>query len=138
MSMENKLLWAATSKTGPQLILERCSATKRDLGLTQFSGRRGPTQKDVVVANNYLAEGEARTKNRATEMWLTYVEEQLDQGRLPTMEKVREKLDGFIRFNQWPMLSGRGRFSREDAKNHALRQLAIYRGEAQSNEEISN
>lgn len=127
MAMENKLLWAAANKTAPQLVLERCDAETPDLGLTYFAGKRGPTQRDVVTGNNYLAEGEARTKNRITEMWLTYVEDQLEQGRLPTMEAVREKLDGFITFNQWPVLPGKGRHSREAADAHALEQLALYR-----------
>ena len=35
-AMENKLLWAATNRTGPQLILERCDASKRNLGLSSF------------------------------------------------------------------------------------------------------
>jgi hypothetical protein len=129
MTMENKLLWAAATKTAPQLVLERCDASKLDLGLTYFSGKRGPTQRDVVIGNNYLAEGEARTKNRITEMWLTYVEDQLDQGRLPTMETVREKLDGFIKFNQWPLLTGKGRHGREAADAHALDQLGLYRSQ---------
>ena len=113
MMMENKLLWAAANKTAPQLILERCDVEKPDLGLTYFVGKRGPTQKDVVIGNNYLAEGEAGTKNRITDMWLTYVEDQLEQGRLPTMEAVRDKLDGFIKFNQWPLLTNKGRHGRE-------------------------
>jgi len=127
MGMENKLLWAAAGKTAPQLILERCDAGRPDLGLTYFTGKRGPTQRDAVTGNNYLAEGEARTKNRATEMWLTYVEEQLDQGRLPTMAAVRDKLDGFIRFNGWPLLDGPGKHSRDKANTHAIAQLAEYK-----------
>jgi hypothetical protein len=127
MDMENKLLWAAAQKTAPQLILERCRAARPNLGLTYFNGKRGPTQRDVIVGNNYLAEGEARTKNRITEMWLSYVEEQLDQGRLPTMEAVREKMVGFIKFNQWPVLVGKGSHSRTSADRHALEQLETYR-----------
>jgi hypothetical protein len=53
--MENKLLWAAANKTAPQLILERCDPKNLDLGLTYNAGKRGPTQKDVVIGNNYLA-----------------------------------------------------------------------------------
>lgn len=127
MAMENKLLWAAANKTAPQLVLERADAEKDNMGLTYCAGKRGPTQRDVVIGNNYLAEGEARTKNRITEMWLSYVEEQLDQGRLPTMSAVREKLDGFIKFNQWPLLRDRGSYKREDANAHALEQLRLYR-----------
>jgi hypothetical protein len=127
MAMENRLLWAAANKTAPQLVLERADAEMDDMGLTYYAGKRGPTQRDVVIGNNYLAQGEARTKNRITEMWLTYVEEQLDQGRLPTMEAVRGKLDGFIKFNQWPLLQDKGRHKRNDADAHALEQLDLYR-----------
>jgi hypothetical protein len=127
MDMENKLLWAASNKTAPQLILERCNADKDDLGLTYYAGKRGPTQYDVKIGNNYLANGEAERKNRATEMWLDYVEEQLDQGRLPTMAAVREKLIGFINFNQWPLLKDKGQYSRKSADAYALEQLEIYR-----------
>ncbi len=127
MGMENKLLWAAADKTAPQLILERADADRPDMGLTYYAGRRGPTQKDAVIGNNDLAPGEQERKGRITEMWLTYIEEQLDQGRLPTMVAVTEKLDGFIRFNQWAFLQGRGTHSREDANAHAVEQLDLYR-----------
>jgi hypothetical protein len=60
-------------------------------------------------------------------MWLTYVEDQLSQGRLPTMDVVREKLTAFIKFNQWPLLEDKGRHSRDAANAHALEQLAVYR-----------
>ncbi len=49
MTMENKLLWASANKTAPQLVLERCNAETSDLGLTYFAGKRGPTQRDVVI-----------------------------------------------------------------------------------------
>lgn len=127
MSMENKLLWASAGKTAPQLILERADGEKDDMGLTYYAGKRGPTKDDVVIGNNYLAEGERQTKGRATEMWLTYVEEQLDQGRLPTMGAVTNKLDGFIQFNQWPLLKGYGQHKRDDADAHAYEQLELYR-----------
>lgn len=127
MAMENKLLWAAATKTAPQLVLERADAEVDHMGLTYYAGKRGPTRTDVLIGNNYLARGEQTTKGRITEMWLTYVEDQLDQGRLPTMEAVRERLDGFIKFNGWPLLTDRGRHRREDAEAHALEQLEQYR-----------
>lgn len=135
MGMENKLLWAAASKTAPQLILERADAEEPDMGLTYYAGKRGPTQKDVVIGNNYLAPGEQERKGRITEMWLTYVEEQLDQGRLPTMTAATKKLDDFIKFNQWTLLTDRGRHNREAANAHALEQLELYRGRAKAEAE---
>jgi hypothetical protein len=137
MAMENKLLWAAATKTAPQLVLERADAEMDHMGLTYYAGKRGPTRTDVLIGNNYLAQGEQTTKGRITEMWLTYVEDQLDQGRLPTMEAVREKLDGFIKFNGWPLLVDRGRHKRENADAHALEQLELYRERMKADAEAS-
>jgi hypothetical protein len=136
MEMENKLLWAASGKTAPQLILERCDAEKDDIGLLYFSGKRGPTQNDVKIGNNYLVRAEAERKNRITEMWLSYIEEQLDQGRLPTMAAVRDKLTSFIKFNQWSLLTDLGRYSRVNANAHALEQLELYRERMQADAEM--
>ena len=127
--MENKLLYIATSKTAPELIVERADASKPDMGLTYYTGKRGPTQADAKIANNYLAEGEARVKNRATVMLLDYFEEQVDQGRLVTMVEAEEKLDGFIRFNNWPLLRSAGRISRSDADDHAVAQQRLLRAQ---------
>lgn len=127
--MENKLLYVATSKTAPELIVERADADKPDMGLTYFTGKRGPTQSDVKIANNYLAEGEARTKNRATVMLLDYFEEQVDQGRLVTMVAAESKLDAFIKFNNWPLLRGAGRVSRSDADNYAIAQQKLLKSQ---------
>ena len=102
---------------------QRDSAAQPDMGLTYCIGKRGPTQADAKVATNNLAEGEARRKNRATVMLLEYFEDQLDQHRLVTMADAEEKLDGFIRFNQWPLLTDGGRITRASADKHALEQL---------------
>ncbi len=42
--MENKLLYVATTKTAPELIIERADAARPDMGLTYYTGKRGPTQ----------------------------------------------------------------------------------------------
>ena len=126
-NMENKLLWAATSHTAAELVLTRADADKPNMGLTFYTGKKGPIQKDVTVGNNYLAETEAKVKNRATEMLLTYFEDQLDQGRLATMAEVESKLIEFIKFNNWPLLTDLGRAKKSTADQHALEQLKIYK-----------
>ena len=98
-----------------RLIVKRCDASKLDCGLTYYSGVRGPTRDDVKVGNNFLARLEAETKQRMTDMWLSFVEDQLDQGKLPTMASVREKMVGFIKFNGWQLLLDKGRTKRPAA-----------------------
>ena len=126
--MENKLLYAATGQTAPEIIAERADATKPDMGLTYYTGKRGPTQADARVANNYLAEGESRVKNRVTVMLLDYFEDQIDQGRLVTMTEAEESLDGFVKFNKWPLLRDGGRVSRRVADQRAIGQQKLYIG----------
>lgn len=124
--MENKMLWAATSQTAPEIILERADAHKPDMGLTYLPKSR-PRVQDVTVANNYLTEPETRVKNRVTAMLLDYFEDQLDQRRLVLMSDAEEKLDGFIKFNQWPLLTHKGSVSRAAADEHAKKQLRLYK-----------
>lgn len=124
--MENKLLYAAANKTAPEIIMERADANKPDMGLTYYTGKRGPTQADAKIANNYLAEGEARTKNRITVMLLDYFEDQVDQRRLVTMDDAERKLDEYIKFNGWPLLRDAGRISRAAADRRAIEQQKIY------------
>ncbi|MBL8552398.1 MAG: virulence RhuM family protein [Hyphomonadaceae bacterium] len=124
--MENKLLYVATNHTAPEIIIARADATSPQMGLTYYLGKRGPTQADATVANNYLSEPEARVKNRATVMLLDYFEEQLDQGRLVTMQEAEEKLDGFIKFNNWPLLRDAGRVTRAAADRRAIEQQKLY------------
>ncbi len=125
--MENKLLWASTSMTAPEIIMTRADASEPDMGLICYEGKRVPTQRDVTIANNYLAEPEANTKNRATVMWLDYVISQLELGKMVTMGEVREKLDGFIKFNGWPVLEHYGKVTRKSADAHAKQQLKLYK-----------
>ena len=124
--MENKMLWAATSHTAPEIIMKRADAYKPDMGLTYVPKSR-PRVKDALVANNYLTEPETRVKNRVTVMLLDYFEDQLDQGRLILMSQAEEKLDGFIKFNGWPLLTHKGSVSRAAADEHVKQQLRLYK-----------
>ncbi len=126
-NMENKLLWASANHTAAELIMSRADASKPDMGLTYYTGKKAPNQSDVTTGNNYLAEGEAKQKNRATTMLLDYFEEQLDQGRLVTMAEAENKMDEFIKFNGWPLLEGYGKVKKTTADAHAKRQLKLYK-----------
>jgi len=54
-TIQNKLHFAATGKTTPELIAERANVTKPNMGLTAWKG--GVVRKgDVTVAKNYLLE----------------------------------------------------------------------------------
>ena len=83
-------------------------------------------KSDVTVANNYLAEAEIKDKNRFTTMLLDYFEDQLEQGRLVTMEEAEQKMDEFIKFNNRPLLRNMGSVKRSTADSHAESQYQIF------------
>lgn len=67
--VQNKLRFAATGLTAPELIASRADATAPNMGLTSWRGsvvRKG----DVTVAKNYLNEPEIEELNRIVVMFL--------------------------------------------------------------------
>jgi hypothetical protein len=125
--MENTMLFAATGRTAPELIMERADAAKPQMGLTFYRGKNGPIQRDVKTGNNYLYQDEAAQKNLATVMLLDYFTDQANQGKLVTMDECETKMRGFIKFNQWELLDGKGKVSRTAADEHALEQLRRFK-----------
>ena len=68
-TIQNKLHFASTGKTAPQLITERANAAQPNMGLTNWKG--GAVRKgDVTVAKNYLNEPEIEELNRIVVMFL--------------------------------------------------------------------
>src|SRR4051794_15521569 len=72
-TVQNKLHFAVTGKTAPELIAERADGAKPNMGLTSWKGemvRKG----DVTIAKNYLASREIEELNRIVVMFLDYAE----------------------------------------------------------------
>jgi hypothetical protein len=123
--MQNKLLWAITQMTGPELIMQRANAEHPNMGLRTWA-HDNLRKSDVTVANNYLAEPEIKDKNRFATMLLDYFEDQLEQGRLVTMEEAEQKMNEFIKFNNRPLLLNMGSVKRSQADAHAEIQYQMF------------
>ena len=107
-SVQNKLEYAATGHTAPEIIAARADASKDNMGLTNFKGakvRRG----DVTVAKNYMTQEEISTLNLIVNMYLDYAELQA-KGRHPMhMADWENKLGDFLRFNGRDVLENFGK-----------------------------
>ncbi|MEK7717815.1 MAG: virulence RhuM family protein [Pseudomonadota bacterium] len=113
-TVQNKLHYAVTGKTAPELIAERADATKPNMGLTTWKGgvvRRG----DVSVAKNYLSETEINELNRIVVMFLDFAEDQARHRKQVFLKDWREKLDQFLQFHERNVLPDMGQVSREQA-----------------------
>lgn len=119
--IQNKLHWAATGKTAAELIAERADHTQPNMGLTSWKGDK-VRKTDVIVAKNYLREGEITELNRIVSMYLDYAEDQARRRKVLYMRDWREKLDAFLQFNQRDILAHAGRVEKAVADKLAEHQ----------------
>lgn len=116
--IQNKLHFAATGMTAPELIRSRADHTKPNMGLTTW--KAGEVRKtDVTTAKNYLNEDEIRQLNRIVTMWLDYAEDQAERRKQVFMKDWEQKLDEFLRFNDRNVLPNAGSVSKKRADDHA-------------------
>lgn len=128
-TVQNKLEWAITGKTAAELIGERANADKPNMGLTAW--KKAPDGKivksDVVIAKNYLIENEIKELNRVVTMYLDYAENRAERQLPMYMKDWIEKLDAFLRFNDYEILTDAGKVSAAVAKELALTEYEKFR-----------
>jgi len=117
-SVQNKLHWAIHGHTAAELIAERASANKPNMGLTSWKGAK-VRKTDVATAKNYLTEDEVRALNRIVTMYLDYAEDQAERRQPMYMVDWRAKLDAFLQFNDREVLEDAGKVSNEVARQLA-------------------
>lgn len=112
--MQNKLHYAVTGLTAPEIVASRINHLLPHAGLTTWAGddiRKG----DVTIAKNYLKEDEIRELNRIVTMWLDFAEDQAERRKQVFMADWEKKLDDFLRFNDRKVLPGAGKRTRKEA-----------------------
>lgn len=117
-TIQNKLHFAATGKTAPELIAERVDHNRPNMGLTTWKGevvRKG----DVTIAKNYLHQEEIGELNRIVTMWLDYAEDQARRRKQVFLKDWDAKLDEFLTFNERAVLPDKGKVSKADADRRA-------------------
>ncbi len=117
-TVQNKLHFAATGKTAPELIAERANADQANMGLTSWKGD-AVRKVDVTVAKNYLKETEISELNRIVVMFLDFAEDQANRRKQIFLQTWKTRLDDFLKFNERQILPGAGGVSRERANEIA-------------------
>jgi hypothetical protein len=118
-TVQNKLHFAVTGLTAPEIIAQRLNPDLPNMGLTSWSGAR-VIKKDVKVAKNYLKEAEIKELNRIVGMFLDYAEDQAQRRKQVFLKDWPERLDAFLSFNDRDVLPGLGSVSRDAAEQRAL------------------
>jgi len=128
-TVQNKLHFAITGQTAAEIITDRVSSKKEKMGLTSW--RRSPQGKimpsDTVIAKNYLDKKELGHLNRIGNMYLDYAEMQAARGKTMTMKDWVKKLNSFLKFSEYEILTNAGKISHEVAETLALKEYEKFR-----------
>jgi hypothetical protein len=128
-TVQNKLHFAITGKTAAEIVVDRVSSSQKHMGLTSW--RRSPKGKimpsDVVVAKNYLDKEELKNLNRIGNMYLDYAEIQAARKKPMNMQDWIEKLNAFLKFSEYEILTNAGQISHEVAEELALKEFDKYK-----------
>jgi hypothetical protein len=117
-TVQNKLHWAITGKTAAEIVAQRADSSKPNMGLTTWkTAPEGRIRKsDVIVAKNYLEEDELRQLERVVSMYLDFAELQATRRVPMRMSDWVGRLDAFLQFNEYEILTNAGTVSHEVAK----------------------
>ena len=128
-NVQNKLHFAITGMTAPEIIYNRADSKKKNMGLTSW--KNAPNGKiletDVTIAKNYLSKEEITELNNLVSMYLDYAERQVKLGRIISMQEWKEKLEIFLKVNEYNSLKDNGKIKKEIADKLALDEYKKYR-----------
>jgi len=123
--MQNKIHYAATGLTAPEIVHRRAQAEQANMGLTSWKGGK-VLKADVGTAKNYLDAKEIDTLNRITVMFLDQAEFRAQRRSNIHLHDWETFLDKFLRDTELPALEGAGSVSREEALTWANEQYEAF------------
>lgn len=128
-NIQNKLHFAITGLTAPEIIYNRADSKKNNMGLETWknSPKGKILESDVVIAKNYLNKEEITELNNLVTMYLDYAERQVKLNSIISMKEWKEKLELFLNLNEYNILKDNGKIKKEIADSLALSEYEKYR-----------
>ncbi len=128
--VQNKLHFAITGQTAAEIIATRAKSDKSNMGMTSW--RKGHGGKilpgDVAIAKNYLdKQPELDHLNRIVTMYLDYAELQAVRNKPMYMKDWIEKLNAFLKFSEYEILTNAGPITHEIALALANKEYKIFK-----------
>lgn len=111
---QNKLIYAVTKQTSPELILSRADSSKPNMNLTSWKGRVVRKQ-DIYISKNYLTADELDSLNRIITIFLESAELHVKMRKDLTLSFWKENVDKILADHYLPVLDDKGNRSRVQA-----------------------
>jgi len=128
-TVQNKLHFAITGQTAAEIVSKRAKSNKSYMGLTSW--RKSPQGKimpsDTIIAKNYLNKKELDYLNRIVTMYLDYAELQAVRKKSMYMKDWTKKLNAFLKFSEYEILTNAGKISHKVAEVLALEEYEKFK-----------
>jgi hypothetical protein len=129
-TVQNKFHFAIHGHTASELVKLRSDASKPNMGLTAWKNEKAGgkiLKTDISIAKNYLNEKELRSMNRLVSQYLDFAEGMAERQKPMTMEAWVKKLNDFLKFNEYDVLTDAGHVSADAARKAAEAEYAKFR-----------
>lgn len=127
-TVQNKFHFAITGQTAAEIVYDNADKEKLHMGLKTW--KNAPQGRiissDVVIAKNYLSEQEIKKLERTISGFFDYIENIIENREVFTMKEFVESVTKFLTFNEYKILEGKGKISREQAEEKALAEYSEY------------
>lgn len=124
--LQDKFTFAITGQESAEILLERADHNLYNMGLQTMTSQR-PSVGDAIVAKNYLDGDELYALHILCEQFLLFVESRSLRGQELTMVEMSSKFDELIKVQGHPVFINYKSYIAQKAKNHALKELELYR-----------
>ncbi len=127
---QNKLEYAITNMTAAEIIKERANHKLPNMNLQTWKGQaKGQKiiKSDVTIAKNYLMESEIKELNQLVNMFLDHAETLARRQIKVSMQGWIDRLDNFLQFNEYEVLSNYGSIKKELADKLALEEYEKFK-----------
>lgn len=126
--VQNKFHFAITGKTAAEIIHLSANAKKDNMGLSTWknSPEGRVLKSDIIIAKNYLQEKEILQLERTVTGYFDYIEGLIERENTFTMEGLSESVNKFLTFNEYKVLTGKGRISKLQADKKAVSEYETF------------
>ena len=126
--VQNKFHFAITGQTATEIIHSKADAKNPHMGLTTFknSPKGRILTSDIKIAKNYLDEKEIKKLERTISAFFDYIENIIENRRALKMQDMALLVNKFLSFNEFKILDGKGKISKKQAEQKALKEYEIF------------
>ncbi len=126
--VQNKFHFAITGKTAAEITHQNANREAPNMGLTTWKNAPDGRilQSDVMVAKNYLEEKEIKRLERTVSGFFDYIENIIENRTKMTMADMTASVDKFLSFNEYKLLSGKGKISHKRAADRAKAEYTAF------------